>query len=450
LFGDAVHSQWLALCALLFVFDAVTRGRWIVAGIVLGVAALAHPLVAAHGALAVALGGLVDGRRGVVGVATAAVVSFLISVPVTLPVLAELLAHDVLSQGSVQEVITRGFLFRAPHHYLLEASSVAFLGLLSLIGLGALLRLRPALAAPHRRLAGLAAGLVMLFLAAAFFHGAFLDGSWKTVSTLPYVLDLARTSPLLMGLAAVLFAVALERQMLRGDAPVQFQPSERVAWWLSLFAAVIVLVIHLRFDPWVFVLLSLTFATVVALRLGRYHRTLALTWVAAGTLAAAAFSYQTEPSATLEPSEQALYEWIGDQTPSSALFVIPPGMYEFRYYSRRSAYVDFHMFLIGQPDQVAEARRRLDRVTDPDKLALSQNGWPAIAEWDRVYAQRNSPRRVRRLLASIGADFLVLDKKDRERPPYVTPVAAMVPGIAVAFENQRFIVYGLAPPPPPP
>src|SRR6476620_10179556 len=56
--GDAFHVQWLSLCAVLWSYDAFVRSRTAVAGAWLGAAALCHPVVAAHGAIVLAVAGI--------------------------------------------------------------------------------------------------------------------------------------------------------------------------------------------------------------------------------------------------------------------------------------------------------------------------------------------------------------------------------------------------------
>ena len=66
------------------------------------------------------------------------------------------------------------------------------------------------------------------------------------------------------------------------------------------------------------------------------------------------------------PDETRLaLERIRVETPADSLVVIPISLSAFRYYAKRSAYVDFKLFSVAQPDQAALTRKRIDEVTNP-------------------------------------------------------------------------------------
>jgi hypothetical protein len=145
----------------------------------------------------------------------------------------------------------------------------------------------------------------------------------------------------------------------------------------------------------------------------------------------------------LSPDEAGLYRWAAG-TPTNALFIVPPGLQGFRFYGRRSVYVDFKLFPPATPSSSPEWRRRMELVAAPDRLALRSPGWSGVPQWDRTYANRNTPARIVTLLRETGADYLVWDRSGLDLPPYVPIERPDVPGLALAFHNSRFEVYALA------
>jgi hypothetical protein len=67
-----------------------------------------------------------------------------------------------------------------------------------------------------------------------------------------------------------------------------------------------------------------------------------------------------------------------------------------------------------------------------------------VPQWDRTYANRNTPARIVSLLGETGADYLVWDRSGLDLPPYVPIERPGVPGLALTFQNARFEVYALA------
>jgi hypothetical protein len=170
--------------------------------------------------------------------------------------------------------------------------------------------------------------------------------------------------------------------------------------------------------------------------------------LAVGLLVVAVVSVQrmradTRLDALLTPDESGLYRWASATSPQ-ALFIIPPGMQGFRFYARRSVYVDFKLFPPATPSTTPEWRRRMELVAAPDRRALDSPGWSGVPQWDRTYANRNTPERIVTLLRQTGADYLVWDRTGLDLPPYVPIVRPPAPAATVVFENARFQVYGLA------
>ena len=442
--GDGFHMQWLALCAVLWSYEAYLRGRPIAAGAWLGGAALAHPVVAAHAATALTIAYLITPGRRWRELWRTAAVALLVSLPVSL-----LLAGSLLKTGSEQlpawtpqEIVRLGYLFRAPHHYDLGATPMVtwlYLGTMVLGGLAAALVARPE---PHRpavqRLTGLLAGQAVVGLGAMLLYGEWLPERWRLASVVPYLLDLSRSSGLLLPLAAVLVAGAVELRPGRRSEPI----SREVLWLGLLVLAVTALVFFVRWQP---LLLAVVAVALLARAAGgRSQATMVIALCLAAFIAVGVVRlYRTTVlREVLTPDEAGLYRWAAG-TSSSALFVIPPGMQAFRFYARRSVYVDFKLFPPATPAATPEWRRRLELVAAPDRLALASPGWAGVAQWDRTYANRNTPARIASLLQTTQADYVVWDRAGLEVPPFV-PVARPSAGQAkIVYANARFEVYAL-------
>jgi hypothetical protein len=169
----------------------------------------------------------------------------------------------------------------------------------------------------------------------------------------------------------------------------------------------------------------------------------------AGAVALACFGWSAVHDRKVAPvpsRDAGLFQWAQQSTPGTALFVIPPGMDAFRYYSRRSVYVDLKLFSPAVPRAVPVWRARLDEIADPDSATLQHQGWPGIeVHWDRRYAVRNTPDRIAWLLRHTGADYFV----SRSGLPGAAPLwenTLASAHLVTAYHNDRYEVYRLADP----
>ena len=167
----------------------------------------------------------------------------------------------------------------------------------------------------------------------------------------------------------------------------------------------------------------------------------ALAAVVAGAGAGAAIRHGDRLESAPAPEAAELYAWVRDSTPAGAVFIVPPGMQEFRWHAVRSAYVDFKMFPSGTVGAIAAWRERLDDVAAPDQRARRADGWNAARELDRCYASRNSPARIAGLLERTGADYFVWDADGLRIPPMTGADTAPSAGLGEVFHNSRFVVY---------
>lgn len=441
--GDAFHVQWLALCALLWSYDGFVRNRTVPAGAWLGAAALLHPVVAVHGAIVLAIASVVAGDRRWARLPALGGIALLVSLPVTVLVIHSMLAPQARAGPITPDVVRLGYEFRAPQHYLpwlTPASTWWYLGVMVVGGLGAALVARPTeRQSAVRALAGLLAGQAVLALAAVVLYG-WMPARWRYASPLPYLLDLSRSSGLILPLAAVLLVGTLELRPARQRRG----PVTREVLWAGLLALVATGLTF--FVGWKLPLAGLCLATVGLRVLHGNRRAVAGLWI--GVLAFAALGItrigaETVRSAPLSPSEAELFRWV-DSTSPNALFIVPPGLQQFRFYGRRSVYVDFKLFPPATPAMSPEWRRRMELVAAPDRLALASPGWSGVPQWDRTYANRNTPQRIASLLRETGADYFVWDRSGLDVPPYVTVLRPPASGARVAFANDRFEVYATA------
>ena len=444
-FGAAFHGQWLALCALLFSYDAFVRRRWVASGVALGVTALSHLSVAIHGGFVLALATvLVHRSRSVRPLATIAATSIVVGLPSVVP----LLAHFTKSQATTwpqQRIIQDGYLFRLPHEYTLDLGTTGNLGalLLALAALAGALFLAwsPAKASVSRVLALAVGQMVLLIFAALFYAGA------PQASVVPYLLALTRTSPLLIVLLWIVAIAGFDRFVETRGSTVPFHLLAGVALTLAIL-----------FQLRMFVEWSAPAATLLALASACWlvektgptgaslgaARTVAATGLAA--VAAAASLVVTIQSDVLDevPDAEAaeLYEW-SRSTPADAVFIVPPGFETFRWYAERSAWVDFKLFPPATIESISMWRERLDDVARPDRQALSLDGWRAAREYDRCYATRNTPERIAELLAKTNASFFVHDADGLRIPPLLGRSHPPGDRLDEAFRNSRFTVYRL-------
>ncbi len=443
-FGDAFHMQWLALCLLLWSYDLFARRAPVAAGVLLGLSCLAHPVVAAHGAVVLALASLWTGPGSLRRLAVTGLACVVVSLPATVPLVGALLSAGG-GGGDAAALIRDAVMLRVPHEY--DLSDVPYqywllLGLTLLAGVGGaalLAATRPS--AGLRGVVGLLFGHAVLLAAAVAVHGPAPLVDWGDDQLLVYALHLTRTSALPLVLAAVLALAAVEVGL---DA--QMPPG---TGWRVLAAGLMATLITLGLAN-VLWRPSMAALMLIGLALALVRRQRRLLIAGLGAFAAlsatgfTAFALQQPRTAAPPPAEAALYAWARENTARDALFVIPPGLQGFRSFARRGAYVDFKIFSVGvDPALTREWRRRLELVAAPDAVALAERGWLAVPHWDRSYAIANTPGRSAELLRETGADYLVWDARGLEVPPFLPPTRPADRRVETAFANERFTVYRL-------
>lgn len=443
--GAGFHAQWLAICLLLWTYDAFAHRRPVRTGVLLGLATLAHLVVGVHGAFALAVASLVARDRALRDLVITALACAIVSAPVTIPMLLELRGAAPASV-SVPELIQSVFLFRAPHHYTLSEVSTPTKVVMVLLVIGALTAAAAVRAGKyfgaHRRLTGVFAGHAALLGASAALAVALnapQPASWALVTTLPYQLDLTRTTPLVVVLSVLLMLAVCWNVSMKDESP-----SRRTAW-LACIAALASLVL-LAVDWPITMLLLIAMAVGLSVLRVNYRTPIMAYALGAVAVVALIFTARDPRDAPAPPPEAAaLYAWAGDSTARDALFIVPPGFRAFRLLAGRPIYADFEMFPITSAAAGLEWRQRLERIAAPDAFTASQRGWsPGVPLWDRSYAVRNTPSRIASLLRETGARYFVWDSLAAEIPPYTPLQRPDTPAARVVFGNARFKVYELS------
>jgi hypothetical protein len=449
-FGDAFHMQWVALCILLWVFLALVRRRIILAGLLLGACIWAHPVVGVHGAFCLAVAVMAASPNKISDLARLAAASGCVSAPVILVRIFSLISQSRVLGWSARDLIHQGYLYRTPQEFSFAAVSLPFLLLLVLLGFSgltgalALSRLRKSPALPV--ITGIYLGEGLILAAAVLLHGHFLPASWEESFLLPYLLHLTRSSPLFVAVASILAVAGLEAVLAENSKPQQFR-GEAFSVLRFCFLIVMALLI-LTFITWDLGRLAVSLLGLLY-GIGIQRKSHSVAAFMAGALisaSAALIVIQDRLEAPVPQEEKELFDWVRAQTDRDALFIIPVGFQQFRFYTLRSVYVDFKLFPASTPTLIPEWRRRLELVAAPDKKALGLSGWEAVPYLDRTYAQRNTPERIAWLLKNTGAKYFVWDSSCLDVPPFLDLPRPASGALQVLFANPRFGVYRLAGP----
>ena len=243
-------------------------------------------------------------------------------------------------------------------------------------------------------------------------------------------------------LSSVALATAFEREIL-ADRPTEGQVrwGRLIFWCPVLGICLILLVAGTAWHLLTVALVVLCLVSIAARASAGAQKYLVGLWCLTAIVALVWHDQTSALDAPLAAEEVELHNWVQNDTSKDALFIVPPGMESFRHYCLRSVYVDFKFFPTAVPAMLPEWRRRLEQVAAPDSVALASKGIPAVAEWDRTYANRNTPQRIAELLTETDADYLVWDRQGLDRPPYVPVDRHDDPRVGVCFENDRFCVY---------
>jgi hypothetical protein len=442
--GAGFGMEPLALCLLIWCYDAFVRNHSVRAGVLLGAASLAHPLVLRQGVSGVASATpfTAAGRWRRLGVTTA--VALAAGAPAVVQLAIAIGDIAGMDAAAAVRVIKDGYRFRYPNSYTLRglvwADGVARI-LLALAGIGGAVSLmRAGREAAARALAGLIAGHVSLTALAVLCYTRRVPGPWNQ-SVAAYALDLTLTSPLLPLLSGIAIMAAIEAHLTRGRDGIADPPMLRFALW----AAAATLLVTMPWSQRDLLAAALGLVALAVVKTGRAHR-LAAAVLAAAALVAVALSARRDRSRTpLERADAELYQWARS-TDKRAAFIVPPTARGFRYHTRRGVYLDYDFVPPASPRAMLMWRERLDRVAGPDARIGTVPAWRRPYAVDRSFAIANTPARAAELLSELGADYLVWDARGLAIPPYLPvnrPADSRVRGV---FRNDRYVVCTLTEP----
>jgi len=407
-FGDHFHLQSLAITLGLVAFLTVLRSQWLWAGVALGLAALAQPVLAFHAAFAVGCYLLAQGRSGFRPLIIVAVISMVVAAPA----LASLLKLEFGAAIDTERVIEDGYLWRADHHYRLPVLQYMLLGLYATMGLIAARRL------------GLGAGLVLGLALLGMFCWVFYDDSLglQTFSTQPYILDLSRSSPILWVLASALAAAGVE---------VSWRTGDRITVGLIGCIAILIVIMNFHWDMFALaaLILSLTSVAGLVVRI----RFLPAVSAAIGVVATAVSISTASVPIDRDPNHSAFYEWARDKTPKDAIFVAPPFIAEIRELAQRPVWVDFRAVSMSQPDQIMLSRQRHELITPEFDDLPDIGGWIGARVWTVVYALKHDASSIAAVLDETQAAYFVTYQPDE-------PLEIAGAGLKIAYADEHVLV----------
>ena len=450
--GAGFGMEALALCVLLWCYDAYVRDQPVRAGVLLGAAALAHPLMLAHGLIAVAIATAAAAAITAPCTADARWRRLGLMAAVALAAGAPAVIQLVMATGDIAgmdgaaaaRVIKDGYLFRYPHTYTLRGlfweDGIGRI-LLALAGLaGAVSLMREGREAAARALAGLIAAHAALTALAVLCYTRRLPGPWNH-SVAAYALDLTLTSPVLPLLSGIAVMAAVEAHLTRGRDGIAGTPLLRFALW----AAAATLLATMPWSQRDLLAAALGVVVLAARKTGRAPGIAAAALVAAAIVAVVASVRGERARTPLERADAELHEWARS-THKRAAFIVPPMARGFRYYTRRGVYVDYDLVPPASPRAMLQWRERLDLVARPDARVATVPVWRRPYAMDRSFAIANTPARAAELLAQLGADYLVWDTRGLAIPPHLPVDRPPDPRVTEAFRNDRYIVYTLSEP----
>ena len=446
IFGDAFHFQWAALCALLWAYDGLLRARWTRAAALLVLGLLLHPVVGAHGAVAMTCG--LTFAQGASGRARSWLVPVAVALCASLGLLVAFTLKSPTSEGISQlSYSAQAVFFRTPHEYEIDRTKIALLLLVVAAGIAGIARLtRVTFERPTAALLGLLTGHLLILAGHCVLYDGRMVALWSRWTVLPFQLSLSRTTPLLLALSSVAAVAALEKGFF--NASREDRSLRGVAWLvprgIQFAAAVCIAVVQVRWSWLAGTCCAVAAASAVTIRTQSGHRVLATGYLLMLVGGLVLFARAAPISAKVSSDQEQLLQWAGSQTSTDALFIVPPSFQEFRLFARRSVYVDFKTMTQGDFRMVSVWKQRLEQVAVPDRLAHEARGWEGVPEWDRTYAGRNTPSRIESLLRETGADYFVWDREGLRMPPFVNRDRVADPVLLIAFENARYQVYRLA------
>lgn len=402
------HHHNVALTLVLAALAATLFKRVWWAGILLGLAAYCQPMTALHGALIVGFGTFYRAPLDAGRLALAAVI---VAIPAAISLL------HAIGTGSQEtavniDLIKDAYRFRAPHHYDPKWRDMVLTSMYLIAGILGAIQLHRISTGSGRVAVGVMAGFLLLHMVTLLVYKEGF-GTWIGF----FILDANRSSAMLFALGPAVAMAALWRQ-----------PREPLT--LAAVAALAVAFgMNFTFAGACFVLCGLG---MVLLRHRSFYEPVALIVSLAALLLF--FPPPPYPSQVSKPTRDAL-EAIRQETPADALFVIPIGLSAFRHYAQRSAYVDFKLFSVAQPEQAALTRERIELVAPPAPGHENAQGWYAANRWDEDQRLRATCDAMANVLTQTGATYYLRPLAANEEPPDC-------PRLALGVATATLALYG--------
>ncbi len=401
------HHHNVALALVLGAISAACLRKSLFAGVLLGVAVFAQPMTAFHGALIAGFGAFIRQPGDAVKMALAAI---LVALPAAVPILSSLWAAPDAAVSL--DIIKEAYRFRAPHHYDPTWHSIGVATVYLLASLVGSLQLMRSDASIGRFALGTMISFALLHMVTILIYKLSLS-DWVPL----FVLDANRSTPIMFAIAPALALVGLLR--------TPWSPLH----WISggLLGGVIAL--NFSVGGVLFLVLG-----ILMWRLGDNARMKSLLTI--GLVTALLLLFPAKPSVPPVPAEtrQALEE-IRDVTPRDALFVIPISLSEFRLIAQRSAYVDFKLFSVAQPEQAALTRERIDQIVDPSPENRDAAGWLAAIRWSEDQRRAATCTGMVDILQQTGADYFLRRVAQDEAPLDCAQLSRVV-------QSKTLVLYG--------
>lgn len=306
--------------------------------------------------------------------------------------LLPLLYHQIFSSRAIpsQDIPNLFYImavFRAPHHYLFQAFPEA-----SFLRFGAL------------------AGLAILFLMSRTFKKQ-LFGASLILRILGTVILLCSIGYLFSEIWPILFITKLQ------------------LFKLTVFAKLLFLIVIFN-----------SVAHILPKSLGAWlrdraeHPSLAFVMLAIWTIVLVGFATdkplitdRIQPVARIGSPNDRLERWVRNQTPTDAVFAVPPSYSAFRSNAQRAIVADFKAFPFGD----VEMTEWFKRITDFAGGPLPQRGGPALqAQLDDSYEVLNASR-LKSLAQTYGVSYIVRS----------TGIHRPNLGLEIVYSNTDWRVY---------
>ena len=392
---DALVPEGVAWALSVPGITSFLRRRWLVAGMLLGLATWFHLLAGTQTALVLGIVGFgqavaradLDGvqlRADFLALARFGGIFLLVALPILIPVLLDQFAS---SHPSAVPAFYIHAQFRNPHHLLFSSFE-----------LGHHVRFWPLV------VAGILGG-IMLAKRGALRHASALVLGGLVVAALC--------------LCAVVFAEIVPVPFL---AKLQF----------FKLTVLVTLVASILATAAVVLVLPLVLKDLGERVLARPHIGLALTAVLLGLTGILAAQNIGRPGALLHPIRHlesplgAVEQWAATETSPTALFAIPPSVSTFRSFSRRAVVANFNAFVFTD----SAMQEWFQRLMDVAPIPPPSTGAGIKPTLDTAY-HRQPASAWRQLRAGYGIEY-VLFERSAPRLPF-----------AVAFENEEWTVYRL-------